>query len=222
MEKQILLFIQSHITLHKYLYSAILIFIFHQNVKVLFLPVYPFLRVLDPKKCQNQPSDDFHSLSAIVWHPCFLNAAKDIRSIDNIQRENVRGINWVSYKVFRLHLDTMKLFVIMHLWIILHEENCFECSKLYIRMLQFFDSLLQICGSLSLRLLSRCKMVVEPLNAYHVISFTVIIWYCVVMKNRRFKFSGKIKINIYTLYTIIWNFYLTKLHVIEVLYVNHD
>ena len=63
--------------------------------------MYPFLRVLDPKKCQNQPSDDFHSLSAIVWHPCFLNAAKDIRSIDNIQRENVRGINWVSYKVTR-------------------------------------------------------------------------------------------------------------------------
>ena len=88
------------------IYAAILIFIFHQNVKVLLLPVYPFRRVLDPKKCQNQPSDDFHSLSAIVWHPCFLNAAKDIRSIDNIQRENVRGINWVSYKVFRLHLDT--------------------------------------------------------------------------------------------------------------------
>ena len=104
----------------------------------------------------------------------------------------------------------------MHLGIILHEENCFECSKLYIRMLQFFDSLLQICGSLSLRLLSRCKMVVEPLNAYHVISFTVIIWYCFFMKNRCFKFSGKFKINIYTLYTIIWNCNLTKLYVREV------
>ena len=95
MEKQILLSIHCHIIFYKYLdFAAILIFIFHQNVKVLFLPVYPFLRVLDPKKCQNQPSDDFHSLSAIVWHPCVLNAAKDIWSMGNIQRENVRGVNW--------------------------------------------------------------------------------------------------------------------------------
>ena len=91
------------------IYAAIFIYIFHQYAKVLFLPVYPFLRVLDPKKCQNQPSDDFHSLSAIVWHPGFLNAAKDIRSISNIQRENVRGINWVSYKVNRQHLITTRL-----------------------------------------------------------------------------------------------------------------
>ena len=95
--------------IHILQYAAILIYTIQQYVKVLFLPVYPFLRVLDPKKCQNQPSDDFHSLSAIVWHPCFLNAEKDIRSLGNMQKENILGINWVSNKVDKLHLVTTKL-----------------------------------------------------------------------------------------------------------------
>ena len=115
MGKQILLSIHCHILfintliLNIFTYAAILIYTIQQYVKVLFLPLYPFLRVLDPKKCQNQQSDDFHSLSAIVWHPCFLNAEKDIRSLGNMQKENVLGINWVSNKVDKLHLVTTKL-----------------------------------------------------------------------------------------------------------------